>query len=152
MDQLDYQILKLLKENGRESASNISKKVRLSVSAVLDRIKKLEENGAIKCYTIIVDEKAMGNDMTAIMEISLENPKYYDSFTEAICRFDNVVDCYYMTGDFDFILKISCSCTEELDRMHRLIKNIQGVAATRTHFVLRQVKNIYSTIPLPNEK
>lgn len=54
-------------------------KVHLSVSAVLDRIKKMEESGLIKGYTVVVDSKAMGNDVTALMEISLEHPRYHDS-------------------------------------------------------------------------
>ena len=71
MDKLDYKILNILKENGRETASDISKAIHLSVSAVLDRIKKMEESGIIKGYTVRVDAKALGNDVTALMEISL---------------------------------------------------------------------------------
>ena len=147
MDKLDYKILELLKANGRDTASNISKQIHLSVSAVLDRIKKMEEQGPIQSYTIVINEKAMGNDVTAIMEISLEHPKYYDTFTEAIRDHENVVDCYYLTGDYDFELKISCHSSEELERIHRSIKSIPGVSATRTHFVLKEIKNIYSAIP-----
>ena len=58
MDKLDYKILNILKENGRETASDISKAIHLSVSAVLDRIKKMEESGIIKGYTVRVDAKA----------------------------------------------------------------------------------------------
>ena len=65
MDKLDYKILNILKENGRETASDISKAIHLSVSAVLDRIKKMEESGIIKGYTVRVDAKALGNDVTA---------------------------------------------------------------------------------------
>ena len=78
MDKLDYKILNILKENGRETASDISKAIHLSVSAVLDRIKKMEESGIIKGYTVRVDAKALGNDVTALMEISLSIP---DSMT-----------------------------------------------------------------------
>ena len=84
MDKLDYKILNILKENGRETASDISKAIHLSVSAVLDRIKKMEESGIIKGYTVRVDAKALGNDVTALMEISLEHPRFHDSFTEVI--------------------------------------------------------------------
>ena len=147
MDQMDCRILHILTDNGRETASDISKKVHLSVSAVLDRIKKMEESGLIKGYTVVVDSKAMGNDVTALMEISLEHPRYHDSFTEVIMEHPNILDCYYLTGDYDFVLKISCASSDELERIHRTIKSVPGVSATRTHFVLKEIKNTYSAIP-----
>lgn len=79
MDAIDYKILKILQKNARETASNISKEIHLSVSAVIERIRKMEETGVIKEYTIIVDEKKTGNEMTALMEVSLEHPKFFDS-------------------------------------------------------------------------
>lgn len=72
MDAIDYKILKILQKNARETASNISKEIHLSVSAVIERIRKMEETGVIKEYTIIVDEKKTGNEMTALMEVSLD--------------------------------------------------------------------------------
>lgn len=148
MDKLDYKILAILRNNSRETASNISREVHLSVSAVLERIRKLEESKAIKEYTIITNDKVMNLDVTALMEVSLEHPRFYDSFTAAIEENLNVVECYYLTGDFDFILKISCSSSEHLESIHREIKSLNGVSATRTHFVLKTVKNIYSAIPM----
>ena len=84
MDKTDYRILRILKENGRESASDIGKESHLSVSAVLDRIKKLEDSGVIKSYTILVDSSKLGNDVIALMEVSLEHPRFYDEFTETV--------------------------------------------------------------------
>ena len=71
MDAIDYKILKILQKNARETASNISKEIHLSVSAVIERIRKMEETGVIKEYTIIVDEKKTGNEMTASIRSSL---------------------------------------------------------------------------------
>lgn len=153
MDQLDYKILEILKENGRETASTISKKVHLSVSAVLDRIKKLEENQIIQYYTIIINEKAIGNEMTAVMEVSLEHPKFQDGFIEEICRNPNVIACYSLTGDFDFLLKICSSSADHMEKIYREIKGIPGVWNTRTHFILKEIKNIYTAVPSEqNEK
>ena len=108
MDAIDYKILKILQKNARETASNISKEIHLSVSAVIERIRKMEETGVIKEYTIIVDEKKTGNEMTALMEVSLEHPKFFDSFADAIQKLEYIVSCYYQTGDFDLIIRISC--------------------------------------------
>lgn len=147
MDIIDNKILNILKKNGRETASDIGKAIHLSVSAVLERIKKMEEAGIIRGYTVMVDSKALGNDVTALMEISLEHPKFHDSFTELIKAHANIVDCYYLTGDYDFIVKISCASSDELEQIHRTIKSTPGVSATRTHYVLKEIKNIYSIIP-----
>ena len=149
MDGIDYKILKILQKNARETASNISKEIHLSVSAVIERIRKMEETGIIKEYTIIVDEKKTGNGMTALMEVSLEHPKYFESFAEQIQGLDYIVSCYYQTGDFDLMLKISCHSSDELEEIHRQVRSIPGVSATRTHVVLKNVKNIYSAIRKP---
>ncbi|HIV24862.1 MAG TPA: Lrp/AsnC family transcriptional regulator [Candidatus Scatomonas pullistercoris] len=152
MDSIDYKILKILQKNARETASNISKEIHLSVSAVIERIRKLEESRVIQEYTIIVDEKRTGNGMTALMEVSLEHPRYFDSFAEAIRRMDTIVSCYYQTGDFDLLLKLACRSSDELEEIHREIMSLDGVSDTRTHVVLKTVKNIYSAIRKPEKE
>jgi len=147
MDTMDYKILKCLMSNARNKASDISKEIHLSVSAVLERIRKMEKNNIIKNYTIIVDQKKLGNDMSALMEVSLEHPKFYETFTTSIKKNPNIVSCYYLTGDFDFILKVFCRSSDHLERIHREIKSLEGVSSTKTHFVLKDVKNVYSVIP-----
>lgn len=149
MDQIDYKILKILQKNARETASNISKEIHLSVSAVIERIRKMEDTGLIKDYTIIVEDKKTGNDMIALMEVSLGHPRYSEGFAAAIQDMDEIVSCYYQTGDFDLLLKIACRNSEELDQAHRKVMSLEGVKETRTHVVLKTVKNIYSAIPKP---
>lgn len=131
MDAIDYKILKILQKNARETASNISKEIHLSVSAVIERIRKMEETGVIKEYTIIVDEKKTGNEMTALMEVSLEHPKFFDSFADAIQKLEYIVSCYYQTGDFDLIIRISCHSSDELEEIHRQVMSLPGVDATK---------------------
>ncbi len=147
MDAMDIKILDCLKKNAREKASDISKEIHLAVSTVIERIRKMESSGLIKAYTIILDEKKMGNELTVLMEVSLRHPNDYESFIEMIESNPNVVSCYYMTGDFDFILKIICRSTDELEYLHKTIKGHNGVSGTRTHYVLKNVKNSYCTVP-----
>lgn len=142
MDEMNYKILRCLKANARIKASAISKEIHLSVSAVLERIRKMELNGIIKNYTIVVDEAKLGNDTSALMEVSLDHPKFYESFTDAIRKNKNIVFCYYLTGDFDFMLKIVCKSSEHLEQIHRTIKSLGGVSRTKTYFILKDVKNI----------
>ncbi len=73
----------ILKENGRETARHQQSHSFVRIGCT-DRIKKMEESGIIKGYTVRVDAKALGNDVTALMEISLEHPRFHDSFTEVI--------------------------------------------------------------------
>ena len=67
MDNLDYQILNELRTNARQTASDISKSIHLSVSTVIERIKKMEKSGLIQYYTVITDDAKMGNDITVLM-------------------------------------------------------------------------------------
>ena len=129
MDSMDRSILKCLSENSRQSATEISQTVHLSVAAVIERIRKLERNG-IK----------IGNDVTALMEVSLEHPKYYDEFTKVMHDNPSIVACDYLTGDYDFMLKIQTKSSETLEQLHRIIKSIKGVSNTKTYFVLKEIK------------
>ena len=110
------------------------------------KLKMLYEDDAI-----IVDEKKTGNEMTALMEVSLEHPKFFDSFADAIQKLEYIVSCYYQTGDFDLIIRISCHSSDELEEIHRQVMSLPGVDATRTHVVLKNVKNIYSAIRRPDK-
>lgn len=141
MDSMDLSILKCLSENSRQSATQISRTVHLSIAAVIERIRKLEQNGIIRQYTIIADQRRIGNEVTALMEVSLEHPGYYEEFTRAIKENDSIVACDYLTGDYDFMLKIQTRSSETLEQIHRMIKSIKGVSSTKTYFVLKQIKS-----------
>ena len=151
MDSLDYQILNILKKNARQKASDISKEIHLSVSTVIERIRKLESAGIIESYTVITNEHKIGNDLTALMEVSLDHPRFNDSFMEKVMEHPNIISCYYLTGEFDYMIKISCQSSEHLEQIHKWIKDLNGVRSTKTHFVLRTVKNVYSSLPLPED-
>lgn len=147
MDKIDFQILEILKSNGRERASEISKEVHLTVSTVIERIRKMEQSGIIKGYTVLTDDPQVGNDVTVIIEVSLDHPKYEDAFMESVNSHPNIIACYYLTGEFDYILKITCRSSHHLEEIHRWIKDQPGIRKTRTHYVLRTVKNIYTSLP-----
>ncbi len=147
MDSIDYRILNCLKKNARLTASAISDEINLSVSAVIERIKKMETGGIITGYTIEVDQKKLGNEMVAIMEVRLKHPKYYEEFVSLIKENNSIVACFYMTGDFDFILKIVTDSAAGLDEVYKFVKGYEGVSATETHFVLKTEKDEVSVIP-----
>ena len=147
MDHLDYEILKNLKENARMKASDISKAVHLSVSTVIERIRKMEALGIIESYTVITNDSRIGNAVTALIEVTLEHPRYNDSFVENVGEHPNIISCYYLTGDSDYILKVACRSPEHLEHIHQWVKGQAGVCQTRTHYVLRTEKNSHATLP-----
>ena len=147
MDKIDLEILSCLKENARMKASDISKKINLSLSAVIERIKKMETSGIIGRYTIALDQKKLGNDLVVLMEVTLEHPRYFDSFTEMAEKNPSVQSCFYLTGECDFMLRIFTDSTEGLEKIHKKIKSMPGVQNTKTHFVLKTIKDEVSIIP-----
>ncbi len=147
MDKLDVKILKALKKNARLTSSAISEEIGLSVSAVIERMKKMENTGLIKGYTVDIDQNIMGNNMVALMEVCLKHPDYYDGFVELVKKNNSIAACYYQTGEFDFVLRIVTDSTEGLDEVYKDVKGYEGVEKTETHIVLRTLKEEMALIP-----
>lgn len=147
MDSIDIRILKLLQKNARITASDIGSEIGLSVPAVSDRLKKLEASGIIQQYTTIINPKNLKKELTAIMFISLERPKFTERFVDYVKGEDEILECHYLAGDFDYALKIVTENTSTLESLLNRIKNVQGVQKTRTIVVLSTVKNNYSVMP-----
>ena len=147
MDQIDAKILQCLTKDARMNASQISRQVNLSLSAVLERMKKMELSGVIKGYTAVIDERKAGINVQAMISIRLEHPKYNQEFNRLMCGHENVMECFYITGDFDYIARIGVASTEELTRVLQDIKQIPGVSLTRTYVVLENVKQHIPFIP-----
>ena len=147
MDRIDVKILECLKENSRINASLIGDKINMSVSAVIERIRKLETAGIIKQYTTIFNTKKLGKNTTAFISVRLEHPKYNESFRECMKKQPEIIECYYLTGDFDYILKVITASTETLAHVLDEIKSIKGVSLTKTLVVLSTVKNDVTVSP-----
>ena len=147
MDHIDSKILRCLTKDARMNASQISQKVNLSVSAVIERMKKMEASGLIRGYTAVVDERLAGYDIQALISIRMEHPKYNQAFSQQMLAHERVMECFYITGDFDYIARITACSTEELTRVLHDIKQIPGVSHTRTYVVLDNVKQNASVIP-----
>ena len=147
MDHIDSKILRCLTKDARMNASQISQKVNLSVSAVIERMKKMEASGLIRGYTAVVDEKLAGYNVQAMISIRLEHPKYNQEFNRQMCNHQCVMECFYITGDFDYVARIGVSSTYELTKVLYDIKQIPGVSLTRTYVVLDNIKQNTSVIP-----
>jgi len=147
MDHIDAGIIRCLTKDARMNASQISQQVNLSVSAVIERMKKLEASGLIRGYTAVIDERMAGFDVQALISIRLEHPKYNAEFARQMQAHECVMECFYITGDFDYIARISAGSTEGLTKVLHDIKQIPGVSLTRTYVVLDNIKQSTSVIP-----
>lgn len=141
MDKIDVKILNCLRKNARENASVIGEKISMSVSAVIERIRKLESSGIIKGYTVVIDQECVGKDVMATVSVGIEHPKYNSGFIDFVNRNNYIVECHYITGDFDFLLKVIADSTTSLEKILNDIKSVPGISLTRTNIVLSTVKN-----------
>ncbi len=147
MDGLDRQILGCLLENGRMTASEIAQRVKLSVPAVSERIRKLEQSGVVAKYTALLDPVRMDRHLTAIMMVSMDRPRYNEGFTNHVLSEPDVLECHYLAGDFDYALKIVTQGTESLEKLLNRLKSVPGVQKTRTTVALSTVKHGATVLP-----
>lgn len=150
MDIIDVKILEVLQANSRVSISELSKKVNLSLSAVSERLKKLESSNVIEKYTVILNSQALDKELSVIMNISLENPHLTSDFLEFVRAEDEILECHYVTGEYDYVLKITTRNTATLENLMNRIKGISGIKRTQTNVILSSVKHLYSVSPSPN--
>ena len=151
MDIIDVKILEVLQSNSRVSISELSKKVNLSLSAVSERLKKLESSNVIEKYTVILNSQALDKELSVIMNISLENPHQTSEFLNFVRTEDEILECHYVTGEYDYVLKITTRNTATLELLMNRIKGISGIKRTQTNVVLSSVKHLYSVSPSPNK-
>ena len=147
MDSVDLKILRCLQKNARMKASAISEEINLSVSAVTERIRRLENSGVIRQYTLLLDQQKLNFGIEALMEVRLEHLRYFDPVSSKIKNEPSIVSCYCLTGDCDFMLRIMTDSTESLEKLHREIMSLEGVSTTKTYFIIQHMKDQTSLIP-----
>jgi len=141
MDPVDVKILNLLQEDGRKPLSDIAREVGLSAPSVSERIKKMCKEGIIKRYVAILDDKKLGKELTAFINVSISNPKHIPGFDSKMLEVDDVVECHHVTGQFSCILKVRAKNPSVLeDLISNKIRSIEGVTSTLTNVVLSSVK------------
>ena len=146
MDALDRKILSCLKDNARANATEIGTRINLSTSAVIERIRKMEASGVIRQYTLVLDP-ALEQELTAFIYVRLDHPKFYEGFVEAVKAHGSIAECYYIAGDFDFILKAVTMGGITLEKVLNDIKSMPGVSLTRTNVVLSTNKREICMLP-----
>lgn len=140
LDNKDIHILEILQTDGRATASDIAKKVKLSIPAVGERIKKLTEKKIIQKFTAILDPKNVGLDLTAYVFIVSEHSDHYDEFIKKTEASKSVMECHSITGSGSHILKIRAKNSQRLEDLLYEIQNWPGVSRTQSNLVLSSYK------------
>lgn len=147
MDVIDVKILEVLQENSRVSISDLSKKVNLSLSAVSERLKKLESSRVINRYTAILEPKLLGKDLSVVISIGLESTAQLEDFMEFVQSEPEILECHYITGEYDYLLKVTTTNTRSLEKIMNRIKSFEGIKRTQTNVILSTTKLKHSVTP-----
>ena len=143
LDAIDCKIIAAVQNDGRITVNDLAEKVGLSPSPCARRLRILEDKGVIKGYTATIDQMKVGLPVSAFASIKLERQREedLDRFARAVARWPEVVDCYLMTGQRDYLMRI---VVKDLQAYEAFIKSkltrLEGIASIETSFALDQVK------------
>ena len=151
-DATDIKILNLLQDNAKLTNVELSARVNLSASPCLARVRALEQAGVVSRYVTLLDPLKLGLGLSVFIQVGMERQVERDLevFQAAITVHPEVMECYLMTGDFDYLIRVVVSDMQALERfiVDKLTK-ISGISNIKSSFALKQVK--YKTaLPLPN--
>lgn len=143
IDDIDRKIIAALQADGKVTVNELAEKVGLSASPCARRVRLLEQAGVIKGYAAIIDQKKVGLPISAFASIKLERQRKesLERFSKAVARWPEVVDCYLMTGQRDYLLRIVARDLEAYEQfLNDKLTRLDGVASIETSFALKQVK------------
>ena len=148
MDELDLQIIRLLSEHADITATKMKKCVNLSIPAINKRIQRLKENGVIKNFTVVTDNKKIGKPIIAYIFVILQSSDFISSLLEYTKIDDDILECSAVTGEYDFLLKICAESIERLDEKLSHLKKCRGIVKSNTVLSLTNYK--YSATAFPS--
>ena len=151
LDTIDIRILNELQNDSSLSNVALAKRIHLSPSPCLMRVKALKDKGVIRNYVALADPKILGLDLNVFISISLkeQSKQALSEFEERISEHDEVMECYLMTGDSDYLIRVAVSDMGALEKfILEQLTPIPGIEKIRSSFALKQVR--YKTaLPLP---
>jgi DNA-binding Lrp family transcriptional regulator len=144
IDDKDRRILELLQEDSSQPIKTIASDndVKLAIPTVHERIKKLEENGVIKKYTVVLDDKKLGKDITTFILITQDYKEYDPNVivSKEVANMKGVLEVFHLAGDEDLLIKVKTENISTLEELIIKINRLRGVGRTRTIIVLRTEK------------
>ncbi|MEM8504853.1 MAG: Lrp/AsnC family transcriptional regulator [Cyanobacteria bacterium P01_D01_bin.1] len=150
IDELDQSILTALMVEGRVKWSALAERFGVSAPAIADRVRRLEKAGVLVGYTARLNSELLGFGLTAFVMVTLEHPQHRQRFVDYVNANNRVQSCHHVVGDGDYLLKVCCRSTAELEQLlSEELKALPGVRQTRTTISLRAIKD---TAVLPIEE
>jgi len=146
-DDTDNLLLKLLSDDAKLTVKELAAKVNLSTTPVFERIKKLEANGYIKKYIAILDAERLNFGLIIFCNIKLKqhDKSIGHDFVSDIMRLDEVVECYNISGDYDFLLKVYAKDMKHYqDFVFNKLGSVKSIGSTHSTFVMCENKNTYN--------
>lgn len=141
MDDLDYKALSLLMERGRAPWTEVGEALALSAPAAAERVRKLEERAVILGYRAITNPEALGLPLLAFVHVTLDTSAQRTAFLKAIGKHAQVIECHHIAGDDDYLLKVRCRNTADLEQfLTATLKDKLGASRARTTIALTTVK------------
>ena len=147
LDNIDIQILKLLQNNSNLTTKDLANKVNLSTTPVFERIKRLEKNGYIKKYVAVLDAEKLDKGLTVFCNITLKQHtrEIGNKFVKDILEIKEVTECYNVSGDYDFLLKVMVKDMKHYqDFVLNHLGSIKNIGSAHSTFVMGEIKNTYS--------
>jgi len=142
-DKYDRAILGALQKDGRISNVDLAAVVSLSESACLRRVRRLEKNGFIEKYTALLDQRQTGLSGNVFVHIALNREEQSElaAFEAAVQNLPEVMECYLMTGEFDYLLRVVVSDMADFERVHKeSLTRLPGVARVNSSVAIRTVR------------
>ncbi len=144
LDDKDLQLLRLLQKNAKLTVKELAKEVNLSTSPVFERVKRLEQDGFVKRYAAVLDAEKLNRGFTVFCQIKLkihDRSVGYD-FVKEILEIEEVAECYNISGDFDFLLKVQVRDMKHYqDFVFNKLGSVDSIGSTHSTFVMAEVKN-----------
>jgi len=143
-DAIDKKLLLLLQEDSRRTTKELSLKLNLSVTAVYERVKKLEREGIINKYVALLDRNKINRGFVVFCHLKLiqHTKEYLTRFEKEVIRLDEVLECHHVSGDYDYILKIYVENMEAYrEFMVTKLTTLQHIGSTHSTFMISEVKN-----------
>jgi Lrp/AsnC family leucine-responsive transcriptional regulator len=150
LDETDRLVLQYLQEDARLTNTELARRVELSPPGLQRRVRKLEEAGVIERYVTLVSREVIGFDMLCFVQVTLQRhaPEAISQFKEIVQTMPEVMECYHLTGEYDYLLKVVVRNRRHLEQfLVETLTPVPGMDKIRTSLVLREIKTT-TAVPL----
>ncbi len=144
LDEKDRKLLLLLQQDAKKTTKELATELNLSVTAVFERIKKLEKQKYIDKYVALVNKSALQKDFVVLCHVKLVQHRkdYIVQFEKEIMQFPEVMECFHVSGDYDYILKLYLKDIQDYrEFMVTKLTTLEHIASTQSSFSIKEVKN-----------